>query len=122
MAPMNSTPLGVAAVFDENALMADLKTWWDEQAGKDDPFAPPKPAPGTIMDALPVVDSLAVVEALVVIDQHLPFEVHPTVIRPGGYDSFKDMTQDLLPKLQALMDKHNGKAKSQTKTSEKTHE
>jgi hypothetical protein len=119
---MNSTPPGAATVFNQNALLADLKTWWDEQAGKDDPFAPPKPPAGTIMDALPVVDSLAVVEALVVIDQYLPFEVHPTVIRPGGYHSFEDMTQDLLPKLQALMDKHSGKAKSQTKISEKTHE
>lgn len=119
---MSSTTTGAPAVFDQKALLADLKTWWDEQAGKDDPFAPPKAPPGTIIDALPVVDSLAVVEALVVIDQHLPFEVHPTVIRPGGYDSFEDMTQDLLPKLQALMDKHNGKTKSQTKTSEKTHE
>ena len=119
---MSSTPPSVATGFDQNALLADLKAWWDEQAGKEDPFAPPKPPPGTITDALPMVDSLAVVEALVVIDQYLPFEVHPTVIRPGGYHSFEDMTQDLLPKLQALMDKHNGKAKSQTKTAEKTHE
>jgi hypothetical protein len=74
------------------------------------------------MDALPVVDSLAVAEALVVIEQYLPFEVHPTVIRPGGYDSFEDMTQDLLPKLQVLMNKHNGKVKPQIKTSEKAHE
>jgi hypothetical protein len=119
---MNSTAPGVAMGFDEKALLADLKTWWDEQVGKDDPFAPPKPPPGTIMDTLPVMDSLAVVEALVVIDKYLPFEVHPTVIRPGGYDSFQDLTQDLLPKLQVLMDKHTGKTASKTQTSEKTHE
>ena len=46
----------MATGFDEQALLADLKTWWDEQVGKDDPFAPSKPAAGTIMDVLPEMD------------------------------------------------------------------
>jgi hypothetical protein len=99
-----------AVGFDEKALLTDLKAWWDEQVGKDDPFAPPKPAPGTIMDVLPEVDSLATVTALIVMENHLPCEVPPSVIRPGGYHSFEDMTQDMMPKLQGLMDKHVGKA------------
>jgi hypothetical protein len=57
--------------FDEKALLLDLKTWWDEQVGKDDPFALPKSAPGTIMDVLPEVDSLATVTALIVMEKHL---------------------------------------------------
>lgn len=107
--------------FDEQALLAELKTWWDEQVGKDDPFAPPKPAAGTIMDVLPVMDSLATVEALVLIEKYLPFEVPPSVIRPGGYHGFDDMTQDMLPKLQALVDKHAAnKQKGKTHTEEET--
>jgi hypothetical protein len=105
---MNATSGGVKALgvgFDEKALLADLKTWWDEQVGKDDPFAPPKPAPGTIMDVLPEVDSLATITALIVMETHLPFQVPPSVIRPGGYHSFDDMARDMLPKLQALIDK-----------------
>lgn len=96
----------MATGFDEQALLADLKTWWDEQAGEGDPFAPAKPASGTIMDLLPNIDSLSIVTALVVMEGHLPCEVPPTVIRPGGYHGFDDMTQDMLPKLQALVDKH----------------
>ena len=99
----------VAVGFDEKALLADLKAWWDEQVGVDDPFAPPKAATGTIMDALPEVDSLATVTALIVIEKHLPCEVPPSVIRPGGYHGFGDMTQDMLPKLQALIDKQRRK-------------
>jgi hypothetical protein len=111
----------MATGFDEQALLADLKTWWDEQAGKDDPFASPAPAPGTIMDVLPNIDSLATVAALVVIENHLPCEVPPSVIRPGGYHGFDDLTQDMLPKLQALVEKHvasklTGKTRSEEET------
>jgi hypothetical protein len=110
----------MATGFDEQALLADLKTWWDEQVGKDDPFAPPKSPAGTIMDVLPVIDSLATVEALVLIEKYLPFEVPTSVIRPGGYHGYDDMTQDMLPKLQALVDKHAGKQKGKTPTKEET--
>lgn len=105
--------------IDETALLADLKAWWDEQVGKDDPFAPPKSPPGTIMDVLPEVDSLAVVTALIVMEGHLPCEVPPSVIRPGGYHSFEDMTQDMMPKLHGLIDKH-GKAKGHSTPKKET--
>jgi hypothetical protein len=72
------------------------------------------------MDVLPVMDSLATVEALVLIEKYLPFEVPPSVIRPGGYHGFDDMTQDMLPKLQALVQKHVGKQKGKTPTEEET--
>jgi hypothetical protein len=120
---MNPTTDEVKAMtvgFDEQALLADLKTWWDEQVGKDDPFAPPKPAPGTIMDVLPEVDSLATVTALIVIEKHLPCEVPPSVIRPGGYHGFDDMTQDMLPKLQTLIDKHMRKQKDKATIEKET--
>lgn len=110
MSATSDEATALAVGFDETALLADLKAWWDEQVGKDDPFAPPKPPPGTIMDVLPEVDSLAVVTALIVMEGHLPCEVPPSVIRPGGYHSFEDMTQDMMPKLHGLIDKH-GKAK-----------
>jgi len=106
---------GMAVGFDKKALLADLKTWWDAQVGKDDPFALPKPPPGTIMDVLPNIDSLATVEALVVMEKHLPCEVPPTVIRPGGYHSFEDLTQ-----LQGLVDKHLGKQKDSTTPKKET--
>ena len=120
---MYSTSGGVTSVaigIDEKALLADLKTWWDELVGKDDPFALPAPPAGTIMDMLPMVDSLATVAALVVIEKYVPFEVPPTVIRPGGYHSFEDMTQDMLPRLHELIDKHGGKQKGNTTPAKET--
>jgi len=110
----------MARGFNAQALVADLRSWWDEQVGKDDPFASPKPASGTIMDVLPEVDSLATVTALIVIAHHLPCEAPPSVIRPGGYHGFDDMVQDMLPKLQALVDKHAQQQKDTAHTEEKT--
>ena len=115
---MNATSGGVTGApvaFDEKALQAELKGWWDEQVGQDDPFASPKPPPGTIMDVLPEVDSLATVTALILIEKYLPCEVPPTVIRAGGYHSFEDMTTDMLPKLQGLIEKHLAKHKTTAK-------
>ena len=120
---MNATSGEVTAKpvsFDEQALLAELKLWWDEQVGKDDPFAPPKPPPGTIMDVLPEVDSLATVTALIIMEKYLPCEVPPTVIRPGGYHSFEDLTKDMLPKLQGLIDKHLAKQKGKTTAKKET--
>jgi hypothetical protein len=106
--------------LNEVALLADLKTWWDEAVGQDDPFAPPKPPSGTIMDVLPEVDSLSTVTALVVMESHLPCEVPPSVIRRGGYHGFDDMTQDILPKLRALHAEHAGKQTGKTHAQENT--
>ena len=46
--------------FDEKALTADLKSWWDaEVSDEDDPFAPSKLPAGTIFDALPAIERIA---------------------------------------------------------------
>jgi hypothetical protein len=98
--------------FDEKALAADLKAWWDsEVSGEDDPFAPPKMPAGTIFDALPAIDSLGVVSALLTVEKHVPFKVTPKLIRPGGYNSFEDLVGDFTPKLMALTAKHNDSKK-----------
>jgi hypothetical protein len=97
----------MAVSFNEKALLADLKIWWEQQVGEDDPFGPRKPD-GTIMDVLPQVDSLAIVCSLVIMERHLPCKVPLSVIRRGGYLSFEDMTQDMLPKLRGLICKHVG--------------
>lgn len=88
--------------YEEPGLVAELRNWWEEQVGADDPFAPPKPITETIYDLQPEIDSLAVVTCLVIIEKHLGFEVSPAVIRRGGYRSFDDMVADLLSKTRAL--------------------
>jgi hypothetical protein len=96
-----STSLG----YSEIDLIADLRTWWNDQvADAEDPFADPSPPrTGTIFEVVPVIDSLGVVTALLTIEKHVNFEVPARIIRAGGYRSFDDMTADLLPKIRALV-------------------
>jgi len=108
--------VGYTMVFgglDEAALLKDLETWWNEEVGGNDPFAPPKPPAGTIFDALPAIDSLGVVAGIVVIEAHLPCKVPLRLIRPGGYNSFDDLVADLMPKLRDLVKKHTPKQTEQ---------
>jgi acyl carrier protein len=89
--------------YSEEALLDDLRSWWDDEVGDGDPFADPKQASGTIFDVIPTIDSLGAVNGLLTIEKHVGFEVPPRVIRPGGYASFEDMTADLLPKVRAMV-------------------
>lgn len=92
--------------YSEDALAADLRTWWDgEVGGEDDPFADPKPASGTIFDVIPAIDSLGCVTGLLTIEKHVGFEVTSRILRRGGYTSFEDMASDLLPKVRAIVEK-----------------
>ena len=91
--------------YCEDALIGDLRIWWDGEVGDNDPFANPRPATGTIFDVIPAVDSLGVVNGLLTIEKHVGFEVSPRIVRPGGYASFEDMTADLLPKVRAIVER-----------------
>ena len=99
--------MSVKTGYSEEALIADLKTWWDKQVSTDDdPFAdPPRSRIGTIFEVVPVLDSLGVVSALVTIEKHLDFQIPPQVIKPGGYSCFDEMISDLLPKIRTLIGK-----------------
>src|SRR5262245_32351437 len=105
------------AEYNESSLIQDLKRWWDDQVGgsKDDPFAMPTPPKGTIFDVLPAIDSLGVVSGLITIEKHIGIEVPATVIRKGGYKDFQDLTNDLLPKVKALVEKKKQKPNKRPK-------
>jgi hypothetical protein len=95
--------------YNEDALVRDLRVWWDDQVGggEDDPFADAKPPTGTIFDVIPVIDSLGVVTGLVTVEKHVGFKVTPRIIRRGGYSGFDDLVDDLLPKVRALVEKRS---------------
>lgn len=97
--------------YDEDALEQDLRAWWDDQVGDDDPFANPKPPTGTIYDVVPTMDSLSAVTGLVIVETHVGFEVPPTTIRRGGYTGVDDVVNDILPKVRVLADKHKASGK-----------
>jgi hypothetical protein len=104
---MSASELG----YSEDDLRADLQTWWNDQvANDDDPFADPRPPrTGTIFEVVPEVDSLGVVAALITIEKHVKFEVPPRIIKAGGYRTFEEMADDLLPKVRALVLKQRKK-------------
>jgi hypothetical protein len=96
--------------FNEAAIRAELQSWWDSEVdSSDDPFANPKLPTGTIFDVVPVVDSLSVTTALVAIEKHIGFKMPPRVIQRGGYNSFDDMVNDLIPKVGFLFEKRKSK-------------
>lgn len=99
--------------FNEATIRTELQAWWDSEVdSSDDPFAAPKPPAGTIFDVVPAVDSLSVATALVAVEKHVGFKVPPRVIQRGGYNSFDEMVNDLVPKIGFLFEKHkSSKAK-----------
>jgi hypothetical protein len=104
----------MAHAYDEGAIRAELRSWWDGQVDSaDDPFAAPKPTSGTIFDVIPVVDSLSVVTALVAIEKHVGFKVPSRVIQRGGYNSFDEMVDDLVPKVSALFERRKPAGRKQ---------
>ena len=106
----------MGAEFNEAAMRAELQSWWDSQVdSSDDPFAAPKPPVGTISDVVPVVDSLSVTTALVAIEKHVGFKVPPRVIQRGGYNSFDEMVNDLIPKVDFLFEKRKSKSGKDSK-------
>lgn len=91
--------------YSEDVLLRNLRTWWDNEAGigEDDPFADSKSRAGTIFEVIPAIDSLAMVAGLLTIENHVGFEISPSIIRRGGYQNFEDMVTDLLPKVRQLV-------------------
>ena len=96
--------------YSEADLLNDLQNWWDEEvAADDDPFTVPRSTSGTIFEVIPEVDSLGVINGLLTIEEHVGFEVPPSIIQRGGYRSFEEMTTDLIPKVRALVIKKRKK-------------
>lgn len=110
--------------YKDEDLIKDLKEFWDNYCGENDPFAAvPTPA-GTIYDALPEMDSLSAVDTLVAIEKYVGPHAPACTIRKGGYHSFNDMKNDLVPKARQLFEARNiaaaasaaAKAKSNSKS------
>ncbi len=90
------------ADFDafEPAIRADLKTWWQQnQAGSTPP--PANPATAAVWGKVPAVDSKTVARASPVVRKHLGVGINPKLIRKGGYATFDEALDDILPKLRA---------------------
>jgi hypothetical protein len=102
MSSRKEVPAVTQSEFDGivGKFRADLRCWYDDR--KNDPAAPPlNPATSGAFGHVPDVDSKAVVTASSVVKKHLGVKLDSKLIRRGGYDSFDDLCDDLLPKLRA---------------------
>jgi len=90
------------ADFDAFApsIRADLKKWWqDHQASLTPP--PSNPATAAAWGNVPQVDSKTIARASPVVRKHLGIGIDPKLIRKGGYASFDEAIDDILPKLRS---------------------
>lgn len=95
-------PAASQADFDEleASLREDLKKWWQQNlAGSTPP--PSNPATAAVWGKVPAVDSKAVARASPVVRKHLGVGIDPKLIRKGGYATFDEALDDILPKLRA---------------------
>lgn len=77
-----------------------IHQWWkEEQSGWSiDKKAKEKKSPD-IMTSLPVIDSKVAITVSTVLEDVLGKEIHPSLIKKGGYGSIEEMAEDLLGKL-----------------------
>lgn len=86
-------------------LIAELKDWYDEETASIDGSIEsdaPSGTGGSIISTSPAIDSKRVVDATVCTQRVLGMELPSKIIKPGGYDSFDEMIDDLMPKLEKV--------------------
>ena len=98
MATKSAGPTISKEQFDEREaeLRAALREWWDDEAQS---FDAAVAGTASVWDGMPEIDSKAVVKASPIIREHTGADLDPKLIRKGGYASFDDLVNDLLPKL-----------------------
>jgi hypothetical protein len=91
-------------------VQAALEEWWESE--KNDSMLPGDEAGATdagIMKPAIEIDSHRAVRALVTIEEIVKFSIPETEIKEGGYESFEEMKDHLVPRVQALFEKKRNK-------------
>ncbi len=99
-----ATPSITQSDFDasEAKLRAELRKWYEDESETPPPTSSAStPATEGAWDGMPAIDSKAVVKASTIFKKYLGVDLDPKLIRKGGYGSFDDFVDDLLPKLRA---------------------
>ena len=82
-----------------------IKDWYDEEAASIDGTVAggaPAGAGGSLIGTTPVIGSKRVTDLLVIAKKILDVRLPTEIIKPGGYDSFDQMVDDLLPKMEKI--------------------
>jgi acyl carrier protein len=84
-----------------NKLEKLIRDWWkEEQGGWSIDKKPKKEEKSDIMSSsLPVIDSKIAITVSTALEDILGAEIHPSLIKKGGYESIDELVTDLLEKL-----------------------
>lgn len=87
-----------------------LEAWWESE--KTDSILPGDEVPASdaeIMKPAIEIDSHRAVRALITLEEVVKFTIPESEIKEGGYESFDEMTDHLIPRIQALYEKKRKK-------------
>lgn len=118
-----ATPSITQKEFDaiEAKLRRELRRWYDDESETPPPTSSASmPSTEGAWDGMPAIDSKAVVKASTIFKKYLGVDLDPKLIRKGGYSSFDDFVDDLLPKLRAACLK--GAAKGAARSTSRAQE
>lgn len=90
--------------FPQAEVEAVLTKWWNEEKA-DSELPGDSLASSDIMKPAIEIDSHRAVRALVTIEEVVKFEIPESAIKEGGYESFEDMKDHLIPRIAAIFEK-----------------
>jgi len=86
-------------------LEKGLRDWFEEESASIDgsvEAGAPAGDGGSIISGLPAIDSKRVIDATLITEEVLGIELPPEIIKPGGYETFDEMINDIIPKLEQV--------------------
>lgn len=96
--------------FPHADVQAALEAWWENE--KTDSILPGDVAPAPdagIMKPTIEIDSHRAVRALITLEEIVKFTIPESEIKEGGYESFEEMRDHLVPRVLALYEKKRKK-------------
>ena len=89
--------------FPTEEIQAAVRDFFDHEAEAQAPLYRDAQVAGDASIGLagPVIDSYEVVELLVELEPICSMQLPESLVQPGGYDSVKELLDDLLPKMEA---------------------
>ncbi|RWC33316.1 MAG: hypothetical protein EOS70_15120 [Mesorhizobium sp.] len=104
---MIDSPGDCAADFDAKLpdLLQGLQDWFEKEAASIDDIvanSAPSGTGGSIISGLPAIDSKRIVDATMITEEVLGIELPPEIIKAGGYETFEEMVDHLIPLLKQV--------------------
>lgn len=104
----NDVAGALPAEFPLADIQKALEEWWESE--KADSALPGDATPSAdIMKPAVEIDSHRAVRALISVEEVVKFPVPESEIKEGGYDSFEEMKDHLIPRVLALYEKKRKK-------------